>query len=86
MNKEPHHRAVSQRNRKYGDDVIAVIRDLHWNDGKQAPAIAHELSMSVNTVYNLMSEHAISERGKVYRAAKFDGWSFHHMNLEGLRS
>lgn len=82
---EPHHKG-QQRNRVYSDALLAVIEDLHWNEGLEASCIAGRVGLPIDKVRKLMSVHGLNAGHVGYKAAKFSGWSFHEDNLEGLRS
>lgn len=71
-----------QSNRIYGEDIIAKIEDLHWNQGKERKAIARELNLNLDTVKNLMSSYAIGKPRPVYRLPKFDKWDFSGDNVD----
>lgn len=82
---EPHHKG-QQRNRVYSDAVLAVIEDLHWNEGLEAPSIAIKVGLPVDKVRKLMSVWGLNVGHAGYKAAKFSDWNFSPDNLEGLRS
>ncbi len=71
-----------QSNRIYGEEIIARIEDLCWNQDKGRKAIARELNLKLDTVANLMQLYAISKPRPPYRLPKFDKWDFSADNVD----
>lgn len=82
INRSPEHNRAPKHNRRYGEEIIARIEELHWVEKKPAREIAEILGMKYGAVNNLMYENAIYQDKKPKPLPKFSGWDFSADNIE----